>query len=127
MRHGAIVGLHPGLVRVDGISAHLAGSCDGLHAVTIRVRDKRPVRCSSAAVASFGALVAPGGALAPPLVGLVLAVAGVLFIFRSNAPGLADGIEPESWALATLIGGAAAYAVGAAAFGVRRTRKSPPV
>ena len=78
------------------------------------------------AVASFGALIAPGGAIAPPLVGLVLAVGGVLVIFVSNAPGLADGIEPESWALATLIGGAAAYAVGAAASSVRRARGRPP-
>jgi hypothetical protein len=74
------------------------------------------------AVASFGVLVAPRGAIAAPLVGLVLAVAGVLFIVVSNVPGLADGIGPGSWALASLIGIAGAYALGAAAFGIRRAR-----
>jgi hypothetical protein len=72
------------------------------------------------AVASFGALVAPRGALAPPLLGLALAVTAVIFIVASNVPGLADGIDPGSWPLALTVGLAAAYAAGAAAFSLRR-------
>ena len=72
------------------------------------------------AVASFGVFVAPAAAVAPPLVGLLLAVGGVLFVVVSNVPGLADGIDPGSWPLAIMVGLATAYAVAAAAFSLRR-------
>lgn len=72
------------------------------------------------AVASFGALVAPRGALVPPLVGLALAVMAVMFIVASNVPGLGDGIDAGSWPLASLVGASAAYAVAAAVIGARR-------
>ena len=72
------------------------------------------------AVASFGALVAPRGALLPPLVGLALAVTAVMFIVASNVPGLGDGIDRESWPLASLVALSAVYAVTAGAAAARR-------
>ena len=72
------------------------------------------------AVALFGVLIAPRGALAPPLFGLALAAAGVTLIFVSNLPGLVDGIDARSWPLAPLVGISAAYAVAAVVIGVRR-------
>ncbi|HET8776484.1 MAG TPA: hypothetical protein VFN76_02380, partial [Candidatus Limnocylindria bacterium] len=72
------------------------------------------------ALAVFGVLVAPPAAVAPPLLGLGLAAAGVLFIFVSNVPGLRDGIDPGSVPLASLVGISAVYAVAAAVIGARR-------
>jgi hypothetical protein len=72
------------------------------------------------ALAVFGVLVAPPAAVAPPLLGLGLAAAGVLFIFVSNVPGLRDGIDPGSLPLASLVGISAVYAVAAAVIGARR-------
>lgn len=63
------------------------------------------------AVAAFGVVVAPSGAVTPPIVGLGLAAASVLLIVVSNVPGLADGIDPASWPLAGAVGAAGAYAV----------------
>lgn len=72
------------------------------------------------AVATFGVLVAPRGAVLPPLLGLGLAALMVGFVFIANVPGLGDGIEPESWPLAIGIGLSAAYVIGSVAVGVHR-------
>lgn len=74
------------------------------------------------AIAAFGTLVAPRGAMYAPMACLVLAMALVLLIVVTNVPGLADGIEPESWSLAILIGLAAAYAVACIALGAQKVR-----
>lgn len=74
------------------------------------------------AIAAFGTLVAPRGAMYAPMACLVLAMALVLLIVVTNVPGLADGIEPESWSLAILIGLAAAYAVACLALGAQKVR-----
>jgi hypothetical protein len=65
------------------------------------------------AVAWFGVTVAPLGATAPPRIGLGLSAMLVVFIVLSNVPGLGDGIGPNSWPLAILVGSSAAYAIGA--------------
>lgn len=63
------------------------------------------------AVSAFASVIAPPGAALPPIVGLWAASGGVILITLMNAPGLRDGIEPESWALAILIGASAVYAI----------------
>lgn len=74
------------------------------------------------AVAAFGVLIAPPRALAPPLAGLALAVAGVLFIVASNVPGLRDGLDADSWPLASFVGLSGLYALNALVLGVWRAR-----
>lgn len=64
------------------------------------------------AVSVFAAFVAPRGRALPPSLGLWAASSVVLLITFMNAPGLGDGIEPESWTLAMLIGMSAMYAIG---------------
>lgn len=75
------------------------------------------VLCS---LATFGVLVAPRGAVAPPLMGVGLAATLVCLIVVSNVPGLGDGINPESWPLAVGVGLSAMYAIGCVVVGVRR-------
>lgn len=72
------------------------------------------------AVAMFGVLVAPHGAVTPPLLGLGFGAVAVFFIVASNVPGLWDGIELESWPLAIGIGLSAVYVTGSVIVGVRR-------
>jgi hypothetical protein len=43
-----------------------------------------------------------------------------MVIVLSNVGGVADGIEPGSWLLASLVGLAAAYAAVAVGTGIRR-------
>ena len=62
------------------------------------------------AVAWFGVMVAPRWATAPPRIGLGLSAVIVVLIVLSNLPGLNDGIGPNSWPLAILVGLAAIYA-----------------
>lgn len=73
-------------------------------------------------VALFGVLIAPRGSVGPPMVVLVVMAGLAAFIAANNVSGALDGIEPDSWALAVLIGLAGAYAIGAVALGVRRLR-----
>lgn len=75
------------------------------------------------AVSAFAALVSPRGTALPPSLGLWAASAVVLLITVLNAPGLGDGIEPESWTLAILIGLSAIYAIGCAGVAVWQTRR----
>ena len=72
------------------------------------------------AVAWFWLSVAPPGATAPPRIGLGLSAILVGLIVLSNVPGLRDGIGPNSWPLAILVGWSAVYAIGAAVTSLRR-------
>jgi hypothetical protein len=71
------------------------------------------------AVAWFGVTVAPRGATAPPRIGLGLSALLVLLIVLSNVPGVGDGIGPQGWSLAILVGSAAIYAIGAVTTALR--------
>jgi hypothetical protein len=76
------------------------------------------------AVAWFGLSVAPPGAAVPPRIGLGFGALLVVLIVLSNVPGLGDGIGPNSWPLAILVGLSAAYAIGAVALlSVARLRR----
>lgn len=75
------------------------------------------VLCS---LATFGVLVAPRGAVAPPLMGVGLAAMLVCLIVVSNVPGLRDGIDPESWPLAVGVGLSAMYVISCVVVGVRK-------
>lgn len=61
------------------------------------------------AVATFGVLIAPSRSSIAPRTWQVVGASLVLLIVASNVPGLGDGIEPESWPLAVLIGLSALY------------------
>lgn len=74
------------------------------------------------AIAAFGTLVAPRGAMHAPMACLGLAMLLVSFIVVTNLPGLGDGIEPGSWPLAILIGLAAVYAVACFALAAQKIR-----
>ncbi len=76
-----------------------------------------------AGLSAFAALIAPPGAAVPPLLGSWLAAGAAILITLSNAPGVMDGIELESWPLAILIGIAMAYAVGVAVAATQRAAK----
>lgn len=75
------------------------------------------------AVSVFAGLVAPRGSALPPRLSLLAAASIVLLITVMNAPGLADGIEPESWTLAILIGLSAIYAIGCVGVAALQTRR----
>lgn len=75
------------------------------------------------AIARFGVIVAPPGAAAPPRIGLGLSAILVILIVLSNVPGLGDGIGPNSWLLAILVGSSAIYAIGAV---ITSLRGGPP-
>ena len=72
------------------------------------------------AVATFATQVAPRSSALPPLLAQVAAATIVALIALSNVGGITNGIEPESWPLAILVGLAAAYATGAVVIGVKR-------
>jgi hypothetical protein len=76
------------------------------------------------AVSVFAVFVAPRGRALPPSLGLWAASSVVLLITFMNAPGLGDGIEPESWTLATLIGMSAMYAIGCALVAAWQARRA---
>lgn len=65
----------------------------------------------ASAIAGFGALVAPRGAVLPPLLAAWGAVAGGVLALGGNLPGLADGLDPESVVPAAIIGVAFGYVV----------------
>jgi hypothetical protein len=72
------------------------------------------------AVATFAVLIAPRSAALLPMLGQVAAATVVGIIVLSNVAGITDGVEPESWTLAVLVGLSAAYAIAAVAVGARR-------
>lgn len=74
------------------------------------------------AVTAFAALVAPRAAVLPPSIGLWLAAGWVWLVTLSNVPGALDGIEPESWLLAILIGMSAVYAAACLVASARSRR-----
>jgi hypothetical protein len=76
----------------------------------------------AAATSSFGVSVAPPGAAGPPFICLVTCVAAVLLIMGSNVRGLEDGVGPDGWLLAVLVGLAGAYGLGSVALGIRHLR-----
>lgn len=76
------------------------------------------------AVSAFATLIAPRRASLAPSLGLWLAAAFIWLVTVSNIPGTLDGIEPESWALAVLIGLAAVYAAACVAVSVLRLRRA---
>ena len=71
------------------------------------------------AAAWFGVSVAPPGAAVPPRIGLGVSAILVVLIVLSNVPGLGDGIGPNSWLLAILVGSSAIYAIGAVSTSLR--------
>jgi hypothetical protein len=75
------------------------------------------------AAGCLAVLVAPSCAALVPMLGLTAAVGYVCWIALANAPGLADGIEADSWPLAILIGLAAVYAVGCVVVGFQKLRR----
>jgi hypothetical protein len=75
------------------------------------------------AVGWFGVTVAPPEAAAPPRIGLALSAILVVLIVVSNVPGLEDGIGPNSWPLAILVGSSAIYAISAV---ITSLRGGPP-
>jgi hypothetical protein len=72
------------------------------------------------AVAAVGAFLAPRQAIGWPLSAVLLGAAGVAFVLLTNVPGLNDGIGDDSWPLAIWVGLSGLYAVGVAAFVIRR-------
>jgi len=74
------------------------------------------------ALGAFGVLIAARRAVVGALVALGIVAIGVLAVVASNVPGLGDGVAPESWPLAVLVGLSGAYAVAAAVVGARRLR-----
>ena len=79
------------------------------------------------AVATFGVLVAPRSAVIWPWLAVVVCSGLATLIVFSNVPGLRDGIELESWWLATCIGASGLYAVGTLALAtVRLVRSARP-
>lgn len=72
------------------------------------------------AVATLAVLVAPRGSALPPLLAQVAAAMLVGLIVFSNVGGITDGVEPESWPLAILVGLSAAYGFVAVVIGVKR-------
>lgn len=72
------------------------------------------------AVATLAVLVAPRGGAMPPLLAQVATAMLVGLIVLSNVGGITDGVEPESWPLAILVGLSAAYGVVAVVIGVKR-------
>ena len=63
------------------------------------------------AVAGFGAIIAPRGAVLPPLLAVAAGMGIAAVSLLGNLHGLADGLDPESVVPAAIIGGAAAYVV----------------
>jgi hypothetical protein len=72
------------------------------------------------AVATLAVLVAPRGSALPPLVAQVAGAMLVGLIVLSNVGGITDGVEPESWPLAILVGLSAVYAAVVVVIGARR-------
>lgn len=72
------------------------------------------------AIARFGVTVAPPGAAIPPSIGLGVSATLVVLIVLSNVPELEDGVGPNSWPLAILVGLCGLYVLLAVAVSVRR-------
>lgn len=72
---------------------------------------------------AFAVLIAPPGAALIPLLGSWVAAGAIVLIAVSNVPGVTDGVEPESWPLAILIGVAMLYAIAVVVIAIRRGEK----
>lgn len=69
--------------------------------------------------AGFGVFIAPPRARIWPMLATSAGMALTLLIVAVNLPGLADGIERQSWPLAVLIAASGLYAVGVGMLGLR--------
>jgi hypothetical protein len=95
--------------RFGYIEPELVGLTAGLFAVLIGL-----------SVAAFGALLVPRRLIGWPLAMVTLGLAGVAIIVLSNAPGLGNGIGPDSWPLAICVGLSGLYALATAGLVLRR-------
>jgi hypothetical protein len=74
------------------------------------------------ATAAFGVFVAPRSAIAWPLGYVLFGFALIAVIIVLNVPGLADGIDPESWPLAIWLGLSGLYAALVTVASIQRAR-----
>jgi hypothetical protein len=70
--------------------------------------------------AAFGAFLVPRRLIGWPLTAALLGVAAISFVVASNVPGLSNGIRPDSWPLAVVIGLCGLYALATAGLVLRR-------
>ena len=86
-----------------------------------------PAALIAVAVSAFAARTAPPWATLPPRVALGVSGIGVLAIAASNVAGLGNGIRPESWPLAILVGGSGFHVLAAAVAASKRQVALPIV
>jgi hypothetical protein len=70
--------------------------------------------------AAFGAFLVPRRHIGWPLVAVLLGFTAIAFVVASNVPGLSNGIRPDSWPLAVVIGLCGLYALATAGLVLRR-------
>lgn len=70
--------------------------------------------------AAFGAFLVPRRLIGWPMAATLLGFAAIAFVVASNVPGLADGIRPDSWPLAIVIGLCGLYALATLGLVLRR-------
>lgn len=80
-----------------------------------------PAAVIAVAVSAFAARTAPPWAALPPRVALGMSAIGIMTIVASNVTGLGDGVRPESWPLAILVGTGGLYALLVLAAELART------
>ena len=85
------------------------GSTVGLFAVLIGL-----------STAAFGAFLVPRRHIGWPLAAVLLGFVATAIVVASNLPGLFDGIRPDSWPLAVVIGLCGLYALASAGLVLRR-------
>lgn len=103
------------IARFGYMDADYIGLTAGLFAVLIGL-----------ATATFGVLVAPRGTAAWPLTFVLLGATLAILTILGNAPGLTDGIEPQSWPLAIWLGISGLYAVLVTIMSIERARHAGP-
>jgi hypothetical protein len=77
------------------------------------------------AVAAFGAFLVPRRFIGWAVAAVLLGFAGTALVVASNVPGLSDGVRPESWPLAVVIGLCGLYALVTAGLVIRRALDRP--
>jgi hypothetical protein len=77
------------------------------------------------AVAGFGSLIAPRGAVLPPALAVLAGFLLTMLIVFSDVPGLSDGLDPESTFPAAIIGVAGLYVGAVAVLSLHAWRRSP--
>lgn len=99
------------IARFGEMGADYVGLTAGLFAVLLGL-----------ATSAFGVLVAPRGAVGWPLACVLLASSLTVVIVAANVPGLADGIDPESWPLAVWLAISGLYAAAVTILSIRQAR-----